>query len=700
MKIDIIIPTFNRAQSLARSLDSIYKLNDLKAHEVQIYVIDNNSTDETKSVVLQQLLTSPVKVQYLIERKQGKLFALNKGLEKCRADIVAFTDDDIILEPQWLQRIVMHLEKSQVDGVTGKIIARYQGDLPSWYSPEISPVLGGFDLGSNLTTVCQLNSANLAIRREALLKLKEINYVPELISEDVVLCRKFMEQKLSILYDPQMIVEHHFQSANLTKDYCRRWFTKSGRMQAELRKYVKKHAPNGADTLLPQTVYPIWQARVHLLLNFFKEPKRFFYECALCRSSGEQYQAKHGKSKGRVVFVHYLPAPAGRIGEEKDAEWIKQITSRMSDYDVTVLGYNETLRPYDSQNYAFFSYHESSPMAKMIPVPPEAEKDSLFDQAFCSWVSGQLKKIKPDIIHLLNYAGHFKTIKKGAPQAGLIVHIWESLDPSSHKINSKDFLAYGDIWIGASQHVANSVRKIHPALNKKTRCVYHGINMIPLPEPEDLQKQREDARNRLNWSSEMILLYSGRIMEKAGVDKLLKVMCEILRSDIGYNLADIRLIIAQIDETTSNQQLSPYQQNLYRIASEISDQVKFTGYLPPEKLKDYYLAANLCIIPAETIEGLYKTIPEAIIAGAPIMAVTSVWYKETINDRETGILIQDNSEKALKEGLIAFIQNPQSYRDYALNAQADTSERFNWDVVFTGLRDIYDEILTRVPSNE
>ncbi len=114
MKLSIAIATWNRAGLLRQMLDSITALRIPGDVELEVLVCDNNSTDETAAVVQQfadgvdanKQLHSQVKVRYLLEREQGKSHALNLLVTEANGDWLLFVDDDVLLDPGWLEGYV------------------------------------------------------------------------------------------------------------------------------------------------------------------------------------------------------------------------------------------------------------------------------------------------------------------------------------------------------------------------------------------------------------------------------------------------------------------------------------------------------------------------------------------------------------------------------------------------------------------
>ncbi len=65
-------------------------------------IVDNNSPDNTREVVLERIESFPVPLHYLMEKEQGRSAALNAGIRAAKGEILAITDDDVRVDPKWL----------------------------------------------------------------------------------------------------------------------------------------------------------------------------------------------------------------------------------------------------------------------------------------------------------------------------------------------------------------------------------------------------------------------------------------------------------------------------------------------------------------------------------------------------------------------------------------------------------------------
>lgn len=116
LTISVVICTRDRAQSLDRCLSSMMLCDPLP---FEILVVDNCSRSNATRDVVQKY----PQVTYLSEPTPGLDVARNTGIDHARGDIVAFTDDDVVVHPSWIKRIAASFDTPQVAAVTGLVLA-------------------------------------------------------------------------------------------------------------------------------------------------------------------------------------------------------------------------------------------------------------------------------------------------------------------------------------------------------------------------------------------------------------------------------------------------------------------------------------------------------------------------------------------------------------------------------------------------
>ena len=127
MKISIIIPTHNRAESLRRAMDSVVALKS--EADFEFVIVDNNSTDTTPEVVK----SYEGLARYVFEGRTSFTAARRAGSDAASGDILLYLDDDVIVRPGSLTNIIDIFTRHPDCGViAGHIDAQYEMAPPAW----------------------------------------------------------------------------------------------------------------------------------------------------------------------------------------------------------------------------------------------------------------------------------------------------------------------------------------------------------------------------------------------------------------------------------------------------------------------------------------------------------------------------------------------------------------------------------------
>ena len=136
--VTVAICTRGRPTSLRRALESLVQL-DYPAHKLDFLVVDNApEDDETKrSVALFP------ECRYVQEPRPGLNWARNRAIREAMGDIIAFTDDDVEIDPLWVRALARHFENTAVMCVTG-LVAPAERETPA---QNLFEEYGGFGRG-------------------------------------------------------------------------------------------------------------------------------------------------------------------------------------------------------------------------------------------------------------------------------------------------------------------------------------------------------------------------------------------------------------------------------------------------------------------------------------------------------------------------------------------------------------------------
>lgn len=117
--VSLVIPTLGRPGKLGRTLASVARVVVPAGAGLEVLVVDNGPSDRTRAVVEDLPEAASVRFRYLPEATGGAARARNRGVAESRGEVLAFTDDDCLLEATWLEAVLDELEASPRPDVLG-----------------------------------------------------------------------------------------------------------------------------------------------------------------------------------------------------------------------------------------------------------------------------------------------------------------------------------------------------------------------------------------------------------------------------------------------------------------------------------------------------------------------------------------------------------------------------------------------------
>lgn len=118
MEVSVVIPTYNKKDRLKLALTSLIN-QTYPRKKFEVVLIDDGSRDGAKDMV--KSLSLPYKINYLRRQNQGRSVARNLGIAHAKGKIIIFTDDDLILSPEFIEEHMKHHKKKDQLVVHGTI---------------------------------------------------------------------------------------------------------------------------------------------------------------------------------------------------------------------------------------------------------------------------------------------------------------------------------------------------------------------------------------------------------------------------------------------------------------------------------------------------------------------------------------------------------------------------------------------------
>ena len=237
MDFTVIICTYNRDKNLPKCIAALEQQEDVNDIKWEVLIVDNNSSDETKKMVMGLAEQSKLTIRYSFEPEQGLNHARNRGMRESKGTYFSYIDDDIIVSKNWLHAMHQALTDNDADAMGGRIHLDPSIKLPTWISKNsgMYGFLGFQDFGEQAMQVDGVRQypfgGNMAFNRSVIERVGFFNTQlgrkgegtkkGELFkgAETDYFHRLASLENAKIFYTPDSIVYHHILPHQLEKKY-------------------------------------------------------------------------------------------------------------------------------------------------------------------------------------------------------------------------------------------------------------------------------------------------------------------------------------------------------------------------------------------------------------------------------------------------------------------------------------------------
>ncbi len=208
ISLSVVVPTYNRSESLARLLESLGDVGD----DCEVIVVDDHSTDDTEDVV-----TASEVGRYVLNRGDGRIQARETGIKEASGDVIGFLEDDMTVENEFFVSITSAFSDFDADIVQSMVVDHHDGKSvqrvekePTWYQ-------WNFEHGTNLNYCREprdidfCKESGLFVRREVIedISMGDDNLIGDGYGESISFAFRAKSEGYSILYQPQAVAHHY-----------------------------------------------------------------------------------------------------------------------------------------------------------------------------------------------------------------------------------------------------------------------------------------------------------------------------------------------------------------------------------------------------------------------------------------------------------------------------------------------------------
>jgi glycosyltransferase involved in cell wall biosynthesis len=229
-----------------------------------------------------------------------------------------------------------------------------------------------------------------------------------------------------------------------------------------------------------------------------------------------------------------------------------------------------------------------------------------------------------------------------------------------------------DRFITLSQAFADILHNDYHIPQAKIHVIPGGINTTDF----QITHSRQQAREQMGFPVDRPILFTPRrLVQRMGIDKLLEALVVVQQQ-----VPDIWLAIAG---------KGSQREALERQAADLglTDHVRFLGYVPDGDLPICYQAADLTVVPSQSLEGFGLVLLESLACGTPVLSTPVGGMPEVLRPFEPNLVTADATAAAIADRLIAYftgklvLPDRESCRDYAV-------QNYDWQIIAPRVREI------------
>ncbi len=250
-KVSVVICAYNAADTLE---DCLRSLEQLTYPNFEVIIVNDGSHDATPDIARQHPWMRLISIP-----NGGLSAARNVGIAEATGEIVAYTDADVRVDPDWLTYLVQPMLHSTVAGVGGPNVVPH--DDPFVAQCVARSPGGPTHVMLDDRIAEHIPGCNMAFRRDALLAINGFNPIYLRAGDDVDLCWRLQAKGYKLGFAPSALVWHHHRST--VKAY---WRQQVGYGEGEV--WLEAHHP---EKFTGRNV--IWRGHIYSPLPFVRSLK-------------------------------------------------------------------------------------------------------------------------------------------------------------------------------------------------------------------------------------------------------------------------------------------------------------------------------------------------------------------------------------------------------------------------------------------
>lgn len=227
--ISVLICTHNRADLLSLTISSLDSVTPVLGVDMQVVIVANACTDDTILRVQEWAVYSPWPVRVVVEPRPGLSIARNRALAESTGKVCAYLDDDVRVDPGWLEGLVRASADECVGFGGGKVKLWWEEvQRPAWFTRRLDSILSENDHGDKImpiTGTSGLVGANFWVKRTVFDQVgkfrEDLGRTGQSLvgGEESDFVTRALAAGVSGVYCPDMALDHWVPVSRVTRSY-------------------------------------------------------------------------------------------------------------------------------------------------------------------------------------------------------------------------------------------------------------------------------------------------------------------------------------------------------------------------------------------------------------------------------------------------------------------------------------------------
>jgi glycogen(starch) synthase len=729
MRFSVIVNTYNRAESLALTLEG---LRFLDHDDFEVVVVNGPSTDATDDLLARH--RGVVKALNCPERNLS--MSRNIGIAGAAGEIVAFIDDDAYPDPGWLTALERAFEHEEVAAAGGPVLDHTGWTFQVWRSFATRFALPRWEqvqepdpswlLSVPGTSIFPYTTGtNSAFRRDRLVALGGFDEEFEYYLDETDVCCRLIDSGWVVRTLDEGFVYHKFLPSDIrgadrtiasryliVKNIC--YFalkhglaaTSFAELCVRLSEVIEKERDAVRHDVdagrLPGRALDRFEADAAEAstlgferfragkdrtrpVSWFEEGRQPFLPFPVHRPAG-------GRLRVALLTQEYPPGPVNGIGRIVHS---LAVGLAAAGHEVHAVVNGEGHPRVDLEDGVWVHRMPVAPQKD----PPEGVPQHIWDQAATLGAEvGLIHGRRPlDIVHVQSWDSlgawvvgreSWKTVIGTHTPLAVLVDV-DPRHPASDPVIQQLLALEARLYREADAVLASGPGIVEELERRGITIEPERLGMVSHGLP-DVAAGGTAAAPSADGGVEV--LFVGRLEPRKGIDVLLAAIPRVVAAS-----PDVRFTVIGEDAQVPGEDRTQVERFTASAPPEVAERVRFTGRIDDDELHQLYARCDLLAVPSR-FESFGLTLLEAMLFGKPVVAVRVGGMQHIVEDGGTGLLVPPDDPAALAAAVEELARDPELRARMGRRARQRYEERFSQPRMVEGAVAFYRQVLARTPA--